>query len=63
MKRRAFLHMSLAAAGTTAAGVAAADEAGPKAGELYELRVYSLPAAKQPALDRYLGEARPASLG
>jgi hypothetical protein len=49
--------MSLAAAGTTAAGVAAADQADPKAGELYELRVYSLPAAKQPALDRYLGEA------
>jgi hypothetical protein len=50
--------MSLAAAaGTTAAGVPAADEGGPKVGELYELRVYSLPAAKQPALDRYLGEA------
>ncbi len=49
--------MSLAAAGTTAAGAAFADEAGPRTGELYELRVYSLPAARQPALDRYLGEA------
>ena len=56
MKRRSFLRMSLAA-GSTAAGVAAADEARPKASELYELRAYSLPAAKQPALDQYLSKA------
>ena len=57
MKRRSFLHMSLAVAGSATAGVAAADEAKPKTNELYELRAYSLPAAKQPALDQYLSKA------
>jgi hypothetical protein len=57
MKRRSFLHTSLAVAGSAAAGVAVADEARPTTAEVYELRVYSLAVARQPALDRYLGQA------
>jgi hypothetical protein len=53
MKRRSFMKMSLATLGTTA--VAAGAEA--KAQELYELRVYSLPAGKQEILDHYLSKA------
>jgi hypothetical protein len=59
MKRRSFVQSSLAAFGA----VAAADSFAPSAtaeekpGEIYELRVYSLPAAKQSILDQYLSEA------
>jgi hypothetical protein len=56
MKRRSFLRASLATLGTAAAG-AAAKAAEPRAGEIYELRVYSLQAAKRPVLDRYLSRA------
>jgi hypothetical protein len=56
MKRRAFLGASLAALGAAEAE-AAAEEAGRKAGDLYELRVYTLPAGKQKMLDAYLGKA------
>jgi hypothetical protein len=56
MKRRSFLKSSLAAVGTSAVATAAlADEN--KGQELYELRVYSLPAGKQAILDRYLSTA------
>jgi hypothetical protein len=56
MKRRSFIKTSLAALGTTAvaAQIPAAEQ---KTGEVYELRVYTLAAAKQPILDRYLGGA------
>ena len=57
MKRRSFVQSSLAALGAVAVAegtMAAAEE---KAGEIYELRVYSLPVAKQPILDQYLSEA------
>jgi hypothetical protein len=57
MKRRSFLQASFATLGTAATASAAAEAAEPKAGELYELRAYSLPAAKQPILDRYLSQA------
>src|SRR5262245_36534466 len=57
MKRRSFLRASFATLGTAAAAAATADAAEPTAGELYELRAYSLAAAKQPVLDKYLGQA------
>src|SRR5437868_4240527 len=58
MKRRSFLTTSLAAVGSVAVAAAApADEAKPKATELYELRVWSLGAAKHPVLDGYLSKA------
>jgi hypothetical protein len=57
MKRRSFLRASVAAVGTAAVGSAAADEPKPKPTELYELRVWSLAAAKQPVLDHYLEKA------
>jgi hypothetical protein len=57
MKRRSFIQTSLAALGAAAAGSAMADEPKPKTTELYELRVYSLAAAKQPILDKYLSKA------
>lgn len=54
MERRSFLHATLAA--TCAAGAASA--ADPKTmHQLYEWRVYSLKAAKQPILDAYFGKA------
>jgi NIPSNAP len=55
MERRSFLHMSVTTLGAVAAGptVGAAE----KAGEFYGLRAYSLRAAKQPVLDRYLSGA------
>jgi hypothetical protein len=56
MKRRSFIKSSLAALGTSAVA-AAAFGAEQKGKELYELRVYSLAAGKQPVLDRYLGGA------
>jgi hypothetical protein len=56
MKRRSFLQTSLAALGSAAAaGAAGGDKPGTR--EVYELRVYSLAAAKQPILDRYLSKA------
>jgi NIPSNAP len=61
MQRRTFIQTSLttlgAAAGTETGVAASAHGAETKAGELYELRVYSRKAEKQPILDRYLGRA------
>ena len=54
MKRRSFLQSSLAALGSTAAGGAGAEH---KPAEYYEVRVYSLPADRQAALDKYLSKA------
>jgi hypothetical protein len=55
MKRRAFLKTSLVASAATAATTAAAAaKPGP---EYYELRTWSLKAAKQPLLDAYLSRA------
>jgi hypothetical protein len=56
MKRRSFIQTSLAALGTTIM-TAAAGAAEQKTRELYELRVYSLPAKKQAILDGYLSQA------
>ena len=53
MKRRSFLQSSLAVLGTAAA----APGAEPTPGELYELRTYTLKAAKRPLLDDYLRKA------
>jgi hypothetical protein len=55
MKRRSFIQMSLATLGATSAATVGAAEQ--KARDLYELRVYSLPAKKQDVLDRYLSQA------
>lgn len=55
MKRRSFIQMSLATLGATAASAAGAAEQ--NARDLYELRVYSLPANKQDVLDGYLSRA------
>jgi NIPSNAP len=56
MKRRSFIKTSLAAFGGSA--VAAAASGAERSGrEFYELRAYTLPAGKQPILDRYLSEA------
>ena len=57
MKRRSFIKTSLAVLGAATAGSAEADESKPKTSELYELRVYSLAAGKQPILDHYLSKA------
>ncbi|HTU20515.1 MAG TPA: NIPSNAP family protein [Gemmataceae bacterium] len=56
MKRRSFIQTSLAALGTTTmtAAVSAAEH---NSRELYELRVYSLPAKNQERLDGYLSQA------
>ena len=54
MKRRDFLKTSLATSAVTAATAAAATKPGP---EYYELRTWSLKAAKQPLLDAYLSRA------
>jgi hypothetical protein len=56
MKRRSFIKRTLAALGsaTALAGASGAEQSGH---EFYELRVYSLPAGKQPVLDRYLDQA------
>ena len=53
MKRRTFLKTSLAASAVTASAAAAA-ASGP---EYYELRTWSMKAAKQPLLDAYLSRA------
>lgn len=55
MKRRSFIQMSLATVGASAAGsVSAAEQNGR---DLYELRVYSLPANKLDILNGYLSRA------
>jgi hypothetical protein len=56
MQRRSFMQTSLATLGAVA-GVSATPAADAKVSEVYELRVYSLKADKQPILDRYLGQA------
>jgi hypothetical protein len=57
MKRRSFLKASVVTVGSAAAGSAPAADPAPEAREFYELRAYSLAAAKQPALDAYLSRA------
>ena len=57
MKRRSFLQTSLAVVGAAAADAHAAPSAEPAPGEHYELRTYTLKAAKQPLLDEYLRQA------
>src|SRR5471030_2198609 len=57
MKRRTFVQSSLAALGAVAASERTMTAAEEKPAEVYELRVYSLPATKQPILDKYLSEA------
>src|ERR1700722_2350214 len=57
MKRRTFVQSSLAALGAVAASEGISRAAEEKPGEIYELRVYSLPPAKQPILDKYLSDA------
>jgi hypothetical protein len=57
MKRRSFIKTSLAAFGSSAVAAAATSAAEPTGREFYELRVYSLPDAKQPVLDRYFNKA------
>jgi NIPSNAP len=54
MKRRSFIQMSLATLGATTAVAAGAEQ---QSRELYDLRVYSLPAKKLDILDRYLSQA------
>ncbi|HTU88910.1 MAG TPA: NIPSNAP family protein [Gemmataceae bacterium] len=56
MKRRSFIQTSLAVLGTTTM-TTAAGAVEQKTRELYELRVYSLPAKKQDILDGYLSQA------
>jgi hypothetical protein len=57
MRRRSFLQSSVAVLGTAATGAAAAPGTRPTPGELYELRVYTLKAARRPVLDDYLRKA------
>jgi hypothetical protein len=57
MKRRSFITSSLAALGSSAVAASTTSAEAPKGQEVYELRVYSLPTAKQPILDRYLSTA------
>jgi NIPSNAP len=57
MKRRSFLQATVAALGATAATEPSTMGAESGPGELYELRVYTLKAGKQPMLDDYLGKA------
>jgi hypothetical protein len=57
MKRRSFIKTSLAAFGSSAVMAATSSGAEPSGHEVYELRVYSLPAAKRPVLDHYLSGA------
>jgi hypothetical protein len=56
MQRRSFIHASIATvcSAAAAAPVAAAERQG---GPVYELRMYSLKAAKQPVLEAYLSKA------
>jgi hypothetical protein len=57
MNRRSFVQTSLGTLGTAAAGSAVLGAGEQKTHELYELWVYTLPAAKQEILDRYLSRA------
>jgi NIPSNAP len=57
MKRRSFIQASLAVLGTAAVEATTASAAEAPATEFYELRVYTLKAAKQPILDDYLEKA------
>jgi hypothetical protein len=59
MKRRTFLRSTLAACSATAAAVSASTVAAaePEGKSLFELRAYSLKAAKLPLLEAYLGKA------
>lgn len=57
MNRRSFVQTSLGTLGTAAAGAVAVGAPEQKTRELYDLRTYSLPAAKQEILDRYLSRA------
>ena len=56
MKRRSFLKASLASVCTAAAAVPAQAADSPES-PVYELRSYSLKAAKQPVLEAYLSKA------
>jgi hypothetical protein len=56
MERRTFVQSSLAVLGT-AAVAASAEAAEDKPTELYELRVYTLPDAKEKPFDQFLSEA------
>ncbi len=56
MERRSFVQASLLTVGTLTAGQALAADTKPS-GELYELRVYHLKAARQAILDDYLSKA------
>ncbi len=56
MERRSFVQSSLAVIGT-AAVAASAGAAEDKPAEVYELRVYTLPTAKQAGFDQYMSEA------
>ena len=58
MNRRTFMHTSASAVGVAATASATSLAAAEgKSGELYELKVYTLPADKQPILDAYLSKA------
>ncbi len=57
MERRTFVQSSLAALGAVAASESVMAAAEEKAAEIYEMRVYSLPAAKQRMLDNFLSQA------
>jgi hypothetical protein len=56
MKRRLFMQASIASISSAAAGAGSAAESKPRP-EYYELRTYSLKAARQPILDVYLSKA------
>src|SRR4051794_12392922 len=56
MKRRSFLQSSVAALGAAAAA-GPSRAAGATAGEVYELKVYTVRPGKQPVLDGYLSRA------
>jgi hypothetical protein len=56
MNRRSFMQTSVGTLGTAAVGTAALGAGEPKTRELYELRAYALPAARQEILDRYLSQ-------
>ncbi len=55
MERRTFVAGSVATLCATTAGLSA--EAKPHAGEVYELRTYTIKPAKRPILDEYLSKA------
>ncbi len=57
MKRRSFLQASLTTVGTAVASAGSLPAAERKLEELYELRVYTLPAGKQALLSDYLSKA------